>query len=262
MADDPNNPGGKQEPAAITADAPEVKALIEAAVKEATSGLASNRDEILTEKKTLQEQLAAANKTWEGLDPEAVRNIMGRLENDEEAKLLAEGKTDEVIARRTERLQADHVKQMQNLEAKLAEAVAFGETQGGTVKQLKVEGGLRQAAVEQGLVPSAIEDALGRAMNVFKVGDDGALIAEENGSTAYGKDGKTPLTPAEWLESMKEKAPHWFPAPSGSGAGGGNGKGSGSVHLITRSDARSVPKYQAAKAAAEAAGTTLQIVEG
>ena len=250
------------EPSPITADTPEVKAFIAAAVADATSGLTGNRDEILSEKKALQAKLDEMSNTWKDLDPAAVRNIMGRLENDEETKLLAEGKMDEVISRRTERLQADHVKQMSNLEAKLAEAVSFGETQGSTVKQLKVEGGLRQAAVEHGLIPSAVEDALGRAMAVFKVGDNGKLIAEENGSTAYGKDGKTPLTPAEWLESMKDKAPHWFPAPSGSGAGGGNGKGSGSVHLITRSDARSVPKYQAAKAAAEAAGTTLQIVEG
>lgn len=243
----------------IGADTPEVKALLDSAITEATSGLAGNRDEILGEKKALQVKLDEMSNTWKDLDPEAVRNIMGRLENDEEAKLLAEGKTDEVIARRTERLQADHAKQISNLEGKLADAVAFGETQGGTVKQLKVEGGLRQAAAEHGLVPSAIEDALGRAMGVFKVGDDGKLVAEENGSTAYGKDGVTPLTPAEWLESMKEKAPHWFPAPSGAGAGGGNGTGGGS-HTISRTDARDVTKYQAAKKAAADAGGVLQIV--
>lgn len=251
-------PGDEGYQAPIDASNVEVKALIDAAVKDATSGLAGNRDEILGEKKALQTKLDELSTTWKDLDPEAVRNIMGRLENDEETKLLAEGKMDEVITRRTERLQADHVKQLGNLEAKLAEAVAFGEAQGGTVKQLKVEGGLRQAAVEHGLVPSAIEDALGRAMGVFKVGENGDLIAEENGSTAYGKDGKTPLTPAEWLESMKEKAPHWFPAPSGGGAGGGNGKGGG-THTISRADARDVGKYRAAKEAAEKAGTTLVI---
>jgi len=174
---------GYQAPA-LSADTPEVKALIDAAVKEATSGMAGNRDEILGEKKALQASLDEMKKTWGSYDPEAVKNIMSRLENDEEAKLLAEGKTDEVIARHTERLQADHAKQLSNLETQLADAVAAGDTANGTVKQLKVEGGLRQAAVEQGLVPSAIEDALGRAMNVFKVGEDGSLIAEENGSTA------------------------------------------------------------------------------
>jgi len=58
---------------------------------------------------------------------------------------------------------------------------------------------------------------------------------------------------------MKEKAPHWFPAPQGGGAGGGNGKGGGSF-TISRADARNVQKYAAAKEAAQKAGQTLQIV--
>jgi len=258
MADLKPGDEGNVAPVVIDASNSEVKALIDAAVKDATSGLSSNRDEILGEKKALQVKFDAQAELWKDLDPAAVRNIMGRLENDEEAKLLAEGKTDVVIARRTERLQADHAKQLENLTTQLAEK--DGLLQGSTtkVKNLMVKGSLRQAAVEQGLVPSAIEDAMYRAMNVFKVGDNDELIAEENGSTAYGKDGKTPLTPGEWLESMKEKAPHWFPAPSGGGAGGGNGKGGGAF-TISRADARDVQKYRAAKEAAEKAGATLRI---
>jgi len=242
----------------LGADTPEVKALLDSAIKEATSGLAANRDEILGEKKTLQQKLDEMSQTWGDYDPEAVKNIMSRLENDEEAKLLAEGKTDEVIARRTERLQADHAKQIENLETKLAEAMGNYDGAQSTVKQLKVEGGLRQAAVELGLVPSAIEDALSRAMGVFKVGDDGSLVPENSSGTIYGKDGKTPMSPAEWLETMKETAPHWFPAPSGGGAGGGNNRGGS--HTISRADARDVQKYQAAKKAAADAGVALQIV--
>jgi hypothetical protein len=256
MPDDPNpSPGNSSD---LSAD-PAIKSLIDKAVKEATSGLASNRDEILAEKKALQAKFEETSKTWEGLDPAAVRNIMSRLENDEEARLLAEGKTDAVIERRTERLKADHAKQLANLEKQIADLSTNYTGAVSTVKQLKVEGSLRQAAVELGLVPSAIEDALSRAMNVFKVGEDGKLLAEENGSTAYGKDGRTPLTPSEWLESMKEKAPHWFPAPVGGGAGGGNGRGGS--HTISRADARDVAKYRNAREAAAKAGVQLQIVE-
>ncbi|UXO93736.1 minor structural protein [Pseudanabaena phage Pan1] len=252
-----NIPGGGGAPQ-ITPDAPEVKALIEKAVKEATSGLATNRDEILSEKKSLQQKLEEMSKTWEGLDPQAVRTIMSRLENDEEAKLLAEGKTDVVIERRTERLKADHQKQLEKLQQALSGRDQELETTRGQVKKLMVEGNLRQAAAELGLIPSAVEDALSRAMSIFRVSDDGKLIAEENGATVYGKDGKNPLTPAEWLETMKERAPHWFPAPSGAGAGGGSGRGG--KHTITREQARNVQVYRAAKEAAEKAGATLQIV--
>uniref|UniRef100_A0AAU7VGG7 Minor structural protein n=1 Tax=Dinoroseobacter phage vB_DshS_R26L TaxID=3161158 RepID=A0AAU7VGG7_9CAUD len=237
---------------------PEVKSILDAAIKEATSGLAANKDEILGEKKALQQQLDEMQKTWGSYDPQMVKTIMTRLENDEEARLLAEGKTDEVIERRTERLKADHAKQLANLEAKIAELSGNYDGAVGQVKQLKVEGSLRQAAVEQGLVPSAIEDALSRAMNVFKVGDDGSLIPENGSGTIYGKDGKTPMSPAEWLETMKETAPHWFPAPVGGGAGGGNNRGG--AHTLSRADARDPSKYRAAKEAAEKAGVSLQIV--
>ncbi len=38
-----------------------------------------------------------------------------------------------------------------------------------------------------------------------------------------GKDGKTPLTPIEWAESLRETAPHLWPKAQGSNApGGGN----------------------------------------
>lgn len=257
MPDADPNAGGAGAPQ-ITPDNPEVAKLIQNAVKEATSGLAANKDEILSEKKSLQEKLDQMSKQWEGLDPEAVRNIMSRLENDEETRLLAEGKTDEVIERRTERLKADHAKQIAKLEEALADRDEQLSSTQSQVKKLMVEGNLRQAAAELGLVPSAIEDALSRAMGVFKVNDEGALIAEENGSTVYGKDGKNPLTPAEWLETMKEKAPHWFPAPTGGGAGGGQGRGGS--HTISRAEARNVQKYRAAKEAAEKAGVSLQIV--
>lgn len=258
--DDPNAGGAGNQPQ-ITPDNPEVAKLIQNAVKEATSGLAANKDEILGEKKKLQEQLDAVAKQWEGLDPEAVRTIMSRLENDEETRLLAEGKTDEVIARRTERLQADHAKQVEKLQAALAERDEALNGATSKVKQLTVSHSLQKAASELGLIPSAIDDALARAMNVFQVDDNGRLTVQENGATVYGKDGKSPMSPAEWLETMKEKAPHWFPAPTGGGAAGGAG-GKGGKHQITREQARDPQVYRAAKKAAEEAGATLQIVSG
>ncbi|HEY7823772.1 MAG TPA: hypothetical protein VIG24_13100 [Acidimicrobiia bacterium] len=255
------NAGGAGNPPSITPDNPDVQKLIQQAVKDATSGLAANKDEILGEKKKLQEQLDQMAKTWEGLDPEAVRNIMQRLEGDEETKLLAEGKTDEVIARRTERLQADHKKQLEKLQAALEERDSGLSEAQKRVKQLTVSHSLQRAASELGLIPSAIDDALARAMNVFQVDDKGSLTVQENGATVYGKDGKNPMTPGEWLEAMKEKAPHWFPAPSGGGAAGGAG-GRGGKHQITREQARDPQIYRAAKKAAEDAGATLQIVSG
>lgn len=246
-------------PIELNADTPEVKALIEASLQEFNTGLAANRDELLNEKKALKQQLDDVSKQWEGLDPAAVRTLMERLENDEEGKLLAEGKFDDVINRRTERLQADTQKQIQSFTEQLASKDSELSSAKQQVKSLLIEGNMQQAAAQLGVVPSAYEDAVYRAKSIFDVDENGKLVAEENGTTVYGKDGKSSITPAEWLESMREKAPHWFPAPSGAGSGGGGRGGTGS-HTITRAEAQNPQAYQAAKAEAEKAGVTLQIV--
>lgn len=245
----------------IGADTPEVKALLDAAVREATSGLAANKDELLAEKKKLQEQFQAMQDQWKGLDPEAVRGLMNRLENDEEMKLLAEGKADEVVERRTARLKQDHQKQLEALQGKIDELSQSYEGAQGEVKRLKVESGLRSAAAEHDLIPAAVNDALARAMNIFKVGDDGELFAEDKNGTMYGKDGKSPLSVGEWLIGMKPDAPHWFKGGTGGGRGDGTG-GGGGAFTISKSEARDPMKYQAAKAAAEKAGQPLTMIEG
>lgn len=244
----------------VTADTPGVQALIDAAVEKAAKKSEDALSAAAAEKAALETQLAELAETWKGLDPQAVKTIMARLETDEEAKLLAEGKMDEVLSRRTERLKADHGRQVAALEAKLADGEKHLDAARDTVKKLTVDGRLRQAAAELKLVPSAIDDALYRAMHVFSLDDDGNLRAEENGATVFGKDGKSPITPAEWLGDMREKAPHWFPTSTGAGATGGHGKAGDAPHSITREQARDVRAYRNARAAAEKAGVPLQIV--
>jgi len=87
---------------------------------------------------------------------------------------------------------------------------------------------VREAAVKIGLHPSAIDDALLHARNIFSIDDDGHAVQldDDTEEPVLGKDGKTPFSPLEWLEGMREKKPHWWPAgSSGGGAGGGRGAG-------------------------------------
>lgn len=64
------------------------------------------------------------------------------------------------------------------------------------------------------------------AVAVATLNEDGEAVAvDESGQTILGKDGKTPLTPLEWAESLRESAPHLWPRATGTFApGGGGGK--------------------------------------
>ena len=83
------------------------------------------------------------------------------------------------------------------------------------------------AATKAGIHQHAIDDALLRARSMFRLNDDGQAVQfDQDGNVVIGKDGKTPFTPNEWLDGMKETAPHWFPAGnSGGGVGGNSNKG-------------------------------------
>jgi hypothetical protein len=242
---------------------PAIKALIEAAVANATSGLITNRDAALKEKKELKAQLDSMQQQWGGLDPAMVKNLINRMQNDEETKLIAEGKVDEVISRRVTSMQKDFEAKLAAATAKLTEYEGHVKQRDGRIKDLVIDGSIRETAAKLGLVPHALEDAVTRAKGRFVVGDDGKAVArDDNGTLVMGKDGKTPMGVSEWLEGMKEQAPHWFPAPSGAGAaGGGSGRKAGGV-VITKSDASDARKYQAAREQAAKAGVTVQIVDG
>ena len=210
--------GGGSAPPQIT---PEVQKIIDAAVESAVTGLKAKNGELIGDTKKLKEQL----QQCEGIDPVKVKAILSRFANDEEAKLIAEGKIDEVLQKRTERLRADLegklTKAQQDAEAASKRALAF---QGRVL-----DDAIRAAAAKAGLHQHAIDDALFRARSMFSLDESGqAVQLGEDGKPVLGKDGKSPFTPLEWLEGMKEKAPHWYPATaSGGGAGGGGGGGSG-----------------------------------
>lgn len=196
---------------------------------EDTSGLknalAKERQAAKDAKEAAKLAVAEAMKAYEGIDPVKTRALLAKFNDEEEAALIASGKVDEVIAKRMSKREADFQKQLE---------AARGEAEGAkkvasTFQSRVLDNHVRAAAAKAGIHPFAVEDALLRARSMFSLDDKGeAVQMGSDGSPVLGKDGKTPFTPTEWLESMKETAPHWFPTTgSGGGAGGSGGAGAG-----------------------------------
>lgn len=200
--------------------APEVQALIDSAV----AGLKSKNSEILGSLKATKEQLAR----FEGIDPDAMKSLLAKFSEDEDAALIKSGKIDEVINKRTERMKAGYEAETQAERA----ARELAETRVKAFSKRVLENSIRAEAGTAGLYHFAVEDALYRAGAMFVIDDNGNAVAAEG---VLGKDGK-PLTLKEWFGDMKNKAPHWFEAKaSGSGANGNN-QGKGSAKQMTRAE--------------------------
>lgn len=212
---------------------PELQAIIDAQVAEATKGLKSKNDELLGDQRKLKDNL----KKFDGLDPEKIKGLMERLDQDEDAKLLAEGKKNVVIEKYTERMRAQHAADLAAAEERVKAEAQRADAYRGAVLDNQIR------SVCTGLHKGAIEDALLHARQVFSLDAKGnAVQLDADGTPVRGKDGTNPFSPAEWIEQQKELKPHWFPSStSGSGSGNVRDGGSGTGKTIKRADFNALP---------------------
>lgn len=164
-------------------------------------------------------------KGFEGLDPERIRRgqeALARMSNDEDAKLIEEGKIDEVVQRRMKTAIADFDEKLAakgtayDLVTKERDELRTHVNQGrlrDTVEAAVAKTGIR---VREGAMP----DLMGRVQGTFKIGEDGTPVVRDS-ANAFGATGD-PLTPVEFIGSLANKgATHLFEASGGGGSEGG-----------------------------------------
>lgn len=180
--------------------------------KDVDNVLEAKRKEV-NDHKTTKDKL----KAFEGLDPEEVRAALTRLP---ELELAAEGKIDDgkinklVEARLAAKL-TPLERQLQEAQKALDDERGVRTTLATTLERRDIGDAVRAAATAAKVVDSALEDIQLIAGTVFQRDDEGRVVHKETG-----------LDAAAWMNEMKEKRPHWWPASEGAGAEGGRG-GSG-----------------------------------
>lgn len=190
---------------------------------EDTQGLKSALEKEREARKTAEKAAKDLAKKFEGLDADELRKLLEKLGGDEEAQLIKAGKIDEVVTRRMEKANKAHAKAVEELQKEVE--AANGRT--SKYSQRVLDNAVREAATKAGLHANAVDDALFRARTMFSLNEEGVVVQLKDNEVVMGKDGKTPFSPGEWLESMKDTAPHWFPSSGTGGGAPGGGKGVG-----------------------------------
>ena len=203
-------------------------------------------DEFRSTNRRLTQELADLRKRLEqfgDIDPEKYRKAeeaLSKLEGDEERRLIAEGKLDEVLSRRTEAMKAEFERQVKAKDKALADLTSERNAMHGRLGEVLIDSTLAREIHTVGkLREGALVDALSRARGTFAIDENGNMVPKRGGEVVYGKSGD-PLTPAEFAASLLETAPHLFEGASGGGstgseAGGASG-GSGSGGKAIRAD--------------------------
>jgi hypothetical protein len=160
-------------------------------------------------------------KRFEGIDPDAVRQLAEDKRKLEEAQQLKAGEVDKVIEARLKAARAEWDKQH-------GVVVAERDALTGRLTAIQIDQAVVTEATKRGLRATAIPDITSRARMNFKLVNGVPQAFELDGQTArMGKDGVTPMTLAEWVDALVSDAPHLFEANAGGGAAGSGSGGAG-----------------------------------
>ena len=160
-------------------------------------------------------------KRFEGIDPDAVRQLADDKRKLEEAAQIKAGEVDKVIEARLKAARAEWDKQH-------GVVVAERDTLTGRLTAIQIDQAVVTEATKRGMRPTAIPDITSRARMNFKLVNGVPQAFEADGQTArMGKDGVTPMTLAEWVDALVSDAPHLFEANAGGGAAGSGGGAAG-----------------------------------
>lgn len=219
FAPDGGGGGGGAKTLADLLKDPDTKALIEAFAKDQNAALAGKRDEILGEKKKLQEQLDALQnkfKALDGLDIDVIKGLMDKLENDEDAKLIKAGKIDEVVEKKAARVIAKHEKAVSDAAEREKKEKDRADGFQSRWKSEKLDNAIARSVT--GLADGALGKVQRDARDLFDIDDNGDVVPKEN--APMGASGK-PVTLETYGEYLLETSPFYFPASGGAGGGGG-----------------------------------------
>ena len=149
---------------------------------------------------------------------EELRKLAAEKSRLEEEQKLKAGEFQSVL---DARLKAERAEWEKRLGAATKERDALH----GRLASIQIDQGVVAAATKRGLRATAMPDITARARSVFRLVDGAPRAFEADGQTLrVGKDGASPMTLEEWIETQVSEAPHLFESNAGSGAAG-NGSG-------------------------------------
>jgi|TARA_R110000823_G_scaffold55908_6_gene136301 hypothetical protein len=191
----------------------QVSERIEQALSEARQGFESETQGLAKKNRELLDTLSNATeklKKTDGIDIESLLQLQKTIENDEILKLAAAGDHTGAIEKATEKMRVTHDANMEEMSTALLNSQESSVKDKVLIDKLLIDGGSQRVFLESKGLPEAAADVALRARQIWKV-EEGELIARD-GDGEMIKGEKGPITMAEWTASLKNSAPHLFPA--------------------------------------------------
>lgn len=141
--------------------------------------------------------------------------------------IKASGEINKEIEQRTEAMRQGFEKKSREDAEAQAKLVNQINSLKNDLNKVHVDRAVTAAVMNEksGAIPEALPHIMAEAYKVFSADGETGEVTPKNGDTIiYGSSGTVPMTPLEWLEKLREKAPYLFKNSSGGGAAGGADK--------------------------------------
>ena len=216
--------------------------------RETNISLAQERDTLKTKVQGLSEIV--------GEDPDTFKTELEELRQTnqlvKDGKLKGSDAVENAVKERLENVKSSYESQLGELGKKLEAANQRGNDFENRFKRSQIDREITNAvlAKDSGVNPQALPDILTRAYGVYKVKDDGSLVAMKGDAVIYGSDGATPMSPKEWLTKLLVEAPYLGLSSNGGGAFGDRGDviaGMSTEEFNKLDPATRIAKYREAK---------------
>lgn len=183
------------------------KTTLQTEIDKATLGLKTSHSKLLDEKKKLQERFKDIT------DPEEALKALQLINENEEMRMLRDGKFEDVIQRRLSNVTTQHEETVKELNTKLEMHEINSTKYKSMYSDLVIDNNLRRAAVAAGILPAAMEDVLNKGRSLFSVAEDERSVESRDDKGKLRKtDEDKVLTPENWVESLKRTSPHYWPS--------------------------------------------------
>lgn len=169
-----------------------------------------------------------------------LRTVAQRVKDGE---LVANTSLDDALKQRTEQMRQSYETEVQTKAKEAAEwRNKFSQTD-TKLRQTYIDRAVTDVVLDEsiGVHPKAVRDILGRAYDVYSVSDDGKLTPKRGEAVLYGADGVTPMSPKEWVLSLREEAPYFFKGSNGGGSSGADGQ---TINGMTAAEIAKLPPEQ------------------
>jgi hypothetical protein len=193
---------------------------------------------LMKEREELHKKLA----TFGEIDPAHYEEMRKRLEELDDKKMMDEGKIEELLNARTERLRTDYDTQIKAYQKKLTDLEGSHHTLADELAKERIDGRLRDVAATTGVRKTALPDLINRGRQVWRL-MEGVPVAMQGEQLIYGKDPAKPIGMDEWVTSLADEAPHLFEPTSGSGASNQSNGAARGIKVLPRGDPLAFGKH-------------------